>query len=110
MILGHLFGLMNAMMPMGVIGKVLIWIVCGAGSAIGSILLPMLVAPSHKKTVGIISFWCQVVVFIVSIVCTIILSTIQGQELLKYVISMIGCAGGIVYSKQNMIEDLCNGE
>lgn len=111
MILGHLFGLINASTPVGVVRMALVGLVCGAASAMGSILLPILIAPSNKRKVGIIAFWCQVVISILSIACAIALYTIQfytTQELLEYAITMIGCVGGIVHSRRTLIEEASN--
>lgn len=107
MVLGHLFGLLNSLFPLGYVGSVLLWFICGSCSAIGSIQLPIWVAPSHKHVVGNIAFWCQIIVFITSIILTIILSSITGKELFKYIVSMIGCAAGTIYCKVNM-EDFTN--
>ena len=71
LILGHCFGLLNALLPVGYVGLFFLWLICGACSAAGSIMLPVLVAPSKKLTVGNIAFCCQVVTIIASIGCTI---------------------------------------
>ena len=102
LILGHCFGLLNALLPVGYVGLFFLWLICGACSAAGSIMLPVLVAPSKKLTVGNIAFWCQVVTFIASIGCTIYLAEITGKELFKYIVSMIGCAAGAIYCKVTM--------
>jgi len=104
LVLGHWFGLLNALFPISYIGLFFLWLICGACSAIGSIMLPVWVAPSHKHNVGIVAFWCQVVVFIGSIGSTIYLSEIAGKELFEYIVSMIGCVAGAIYCKVNMEE------
>ena len=107
LVLGHCFGLLNALLPISYIGLFFFWLICGACSAIGSIMLPVWVAPSHKYNVGIIAFWCQVIVFIASIVLTIVQSRIAGMELFEYIVSMIGCVAGAIYCKVNM-DDFTN--
>lgn len=102
LILGHWLGLLNALLPVSYVGLFFLWLICGACSAAGSIMLPILVAPSKKLTVGNIAFWCQVVTFIASIGCTIYLAEITGKELFKYIVSMIGCAAGAIYCKVTM--------
>lgn len=104
LVLGHCFGLLNALFPISYIGLFFLWLICGACSAIGSIMFPVWVAPSHKYNVGIVAFWCQVIVFIGSIGSTIYLSEIAGKELFEYIVSMIGCAAGAIYCKVNMEE------
>lgn len=105
MILGHCFGMLNALFPHSYIGLFFFWIICGACTSFGCILLPACVAPNHKIKVAKIALILQAIFIVASIVIAFASRIYEGKELAEYIISMVGTIVGAIWCKCN-IEDI----
>ena len=102
---GHWFGMLNALFPYSYIGLFFFWIICGACTSFGCILLPACVAPNHKIKVAKIALILQAIFIVASIVIAFASRIYEGKELAEYIVSMVGTIAGAIWCKCN-IEDM----
>lgn len=104
MLLGHWFGMLNALFPYSYIGLFFFWIICGACTSFGCILLPACVAPNHKIKVAKIALILQAIFIVASMVIAFASRIYEGKELAEYIISMVGTIVGVIWCQFNIQE------